>query len=98
MYDHTMSTLISAVQNFPLIATLQLALAVAVTGGLLVLFKPLLRGCARAAVLVVKPKLSKEEKLHRRQMRDAMMLKRMLNTSECAPSHAAELRAMASRA
>jgi hypothetical protein len=31
-------------------------------------------------------------------MRDAMMLKRMLNTSECGASHAAELRAMASRA
>ena len=98
MYDHTMSTLISAVQDISLISAIQLALAISVTVGVLVLFKPLLRGCARAAVLVVKPKLSKEEKLQRRQMRDAMMLKRMLNTSECAPSHAAELRAMASRA
>ena len=98
MYDHTMSTLISAVQDISLISAIQLALAVSATVGVLVLFKPLLRGCARAAVLVVKPKLSKEEKLQRRQMRDAMMLKRMLNTSECAPSHAAELRAMASRA
>jgi len=98
MYDHTMSTLISAVQDISVISAIQLALAVSVTVGVLVLFKPLLRGCARAAVLVVKPKLSKEERLQRRQMRDAMMLKRMLNTSECAPSHAAELRAMASRA
>lgn len=98
MYDHTMSTLISAVQDISLISAIQLALAVCATAGVLVLFKPLLRGCARAAVLVVKPKLSKEERLQRRQMRDAMMLKRMLNTSECAPSHAAELRAMASRA
>jgi hypothetical protein len=93
-----MSTLISAVQDFSLIGALQLALAIAVTVGLLVLFKPLLRGCARAAMLVVKPKLSKEERLQRRQMRDAMMLKRMLNRNECNPSHAAELRAMASRA
>lgn len=93
-----MSTIISAVQDFSLIALIQLALAVALAGGLLVLFKPLLRGCARAAVLVVKPKLSKEERLQRRQMRDAMMLKRMLNRNECDPSHAAELRAMASRA
>ena len=98
MYDHTMSTLISAVQDISLISAIQLALAVSVTVGVLVLFKPLLRGCARAAVLVVKPKLSKEERLQRRQMRDAMMLKRMLNTSECGASHAAELRAMASRA
>jgi hypothetical protein len=33
-------------------------------------------------VLVVKPKLSKEERLQRRQMRDAMLLKRMLNRSD----------------
>ena len=93
-----MSTLISLVQDFSLTAAIQLALVVSVAGGLLVLFQPLLRGCARAAVLVVKPKLSKEERLQRRQMRDAMMLKRMLNRSDCDPSHAAELRAMASRA
>jgi len=93
-----MSTIISALQDFSLIAALQLALVAAVSIGLLVLFQPLLRGCARAAMLVVKPKLSKEERLQRRQMRDAMMLKRMLNRNECDPSHAAELRAMASRA
>jgi hypothetical protein len=93
-----MSILISAVQDFPLLATLKLALLVCVGAGLLVLFKPLLRGCLRAAVLVVRPKLSKEQRLQRRQMRDALLLKRMLNRSECDPSHAAELRAMASRA
>jgi hypothetical protein len=93
-----MSTIISVLQALSFIAAIQLALAAVVTVGLLVLFKPLLRGCARAAVLMVKPKLSKEERLQRRQMRDAMMLKRMLNTSECGASHAAELRAMASRA
>ncbi|HWW68508.1 MAG TPA: hypothetical protein VN089_01065 [Duganella sp.] len=93
-----MSTIISALQDFSFLAAVQLALVAVVAIGLLVLFKPLLRGCARAAVLVVKPKLSKEERLQRRQMRDAMMLKRMLNTGECGASHAAELRAMASRA
>ena len=93
-----MSTIISVLQDLSFITAIQLALAAVVTVGLLVLFKPLLRGCARAAVLIVKPKLSKEERLERRQMRDAMMLKRMLNTSECGASHAAELRAMASRA
>ena len=93
-----MSTIISVLQDLSFITAIQLALAAIVTVGLLVLFKPLLRGCARAAVLIVKPKLTKEERLQRRQMRDAMMLKRMLNTSECGASHAAELRAMASRA
>lgn len=93
-----MSTIIAVLQDFSFVSAIQLALAVVVAIGLLVLFKPLLLGCARAAVLVVKPKLTKEERLQRRQMRDAMMLKRMLNTSECGASHAAELRAMASRA
>ena len=93
-----MSTIIAVLQDFSFLAAVQLALAAVVAIGLLVLFKPLLRGCARAIVLLVKPKLTKEELLQRRQMRDAMMLKRMLNTSECGASHAAELRAMASRA
>jgi len=93
-----MSTIIAVLQDFSFLGAVQLALAAVVAIGLLVLFKPLLRGCARAIVLLVKPKLTKEELLQRRQMRDAMMLKRMLNTSECGASHAAELRAMASRA
>ncbi|SHM89741.1 hypothetical protein SAMN05192549_103157 [Duganella sacchari] len=93
-----MSIIISAVQDFSLIAAIKLALLIAVSGGMLVLFKPLLVGCVRAAVLVVKPKMSKEQRLQRRQMRDAMLLKRMMNRSECDPSHAAELRALAARA
>lgn len=93
-----MSTIISVLQDFSFVTFMQLALVAAVGIGFLVLFQPLLRGCLRAAVMVVKPKLSKEERLHRRQMRDSVMLKRMLNTSECCASHAAELRAMASRA
>jgi hypothetical protein len=93
-----MSTIISVLQDFSFVTFMQLALVAAVSLGLLVLFKPLLRGCLRAALMVVKPKLTKEERLQRRQMRDSLMLKRMLNTSECGASHAAELRAMASRA
>ncbi|WP_235914554.1 MULTISPECIES: hypothetical protein [Rugamonas] len=91
-----MSTIISFVQNFSLVAAGELALASGAVCALIVLFKPLLRGLGRAAMLVVKPKRSKEEQLQRRQMRDAMMLKRMLNSVE--PSQAAELRAMAARA
>ena len=93
-----MSTFISVLQALSFTSAVQLALAAVVAVGLLVLFKPLLRGVVRAVMLIVKPKLTKEERLQRRQMRDAMMLKRMLNTSECGASHAAELRAMASRA
>jgi hypothetical protein len=60
--------MISALQDFSLFAAIKLALLIAVSGGLLVLFKPLLLGCARAAVLVVKPKLTREQRLQRRQL------------------------------
>ncbi len=97
-----MSTIISvvhaAVQNFSLVGVLEVSLGLAVAAAVLVLFKPLLRGLGRALLLVVKPKLTKEERLQRRQMRDVMMLNRMLNSMEGSPSHAAELRALASRA
>jgi len=92
-----MSTLISAVQNFSLLTAGELALASGAVCALLVVFKPLLTGLVRAAMLVVSPKLSKEELLQRRQMRDAMLLKRMLNSMEGEPSHVAELRAIAAR-
>jgi hypothetical protein len=77
---------------------IQILLGAVLALAMLLLFKPLLRGIARALLLVVKPKLSKEERLQRRLMKDAMMLNRMLNAMESAPSHAAELRAMAARA
>jgi hypothetical protein len=73
-----------------------LGLGVAVT--LLVLFKPLLSGLFHAAAMAFRPKLSKDERLSRSHMRDTLMLQRMLNATDGASSHAAELRAMASRA
>jgi hypothetical protein len=102
MYLNIMSTYISlvhaAAQHLSLIAALEITAGLAVALALLLLFKPLLLGVARALLLVVKPKLSKEQRLQRRQMRDAMMLNRMLNSMEGSPSHAAELRALAARA
>lgn len=97
-----MSTFISAVQalflDISILTALQVLAGALLALVFLLLFKPLLRGIGRALMLVVKPKLSKEERLQRRLMRDAMMLNRMLNSLEGAPSHAAELRAMAARA
>ena len=63
-----MSIYLSLVQDFSLLAAIKLALLVALGAGLLMLFKPLLLGCARAAVLVVKPKQSREQRLQRRQL------------------------------
>ena len=95
-----MSTLISIAQfvpGFSLGQALQFLLAAAVAVGFIVLFKPLLRGLALSALLVVKPRLSKEQRLQRRQMRDATLLKGLMNAADGSPSNAAELRAMASR-
>jgi hypothetical protein len=82
------------VQIFPLVRGV---LSLAAVAGLVVFFKPLLVGVARASMLVVRPRLTKEERLARRQMRDAQMLQNMINSSQ-GPSHAAELRALAARA
>ncbi|WP_432380855.1 hypothetical protein [Duganella sp. P38] len=54
--------MISALQDFSVFAAIKLALLIAVSGGLIVLFRPLLLGLARAAVLVVKPKMSREQR------------------------------------
>lgn len=75
----------------------------AVTGtllliGLLKLFRPLLTGVARALVLVVKPKLSKEQKRALQQLHNTKMLNKMLVSMDgAATSQAAELRALAAR-
>lgn len=95
-----MVNFVSATQFMPLSVgdALQVLLACAFAVGFLVLFKPLLRGLALAAVLVVKPRLTKEQRLQRHQMRNAAMLKRMMNSRKASPSEAAELQALASRA
>ena len=80
-------------QIFPLVRGV---FSLAAVAGLLIFFKPLLVGIARALYLVVRPRLTKDERLARRQMRDAQILQRMINASH-GPSHAAELRAMAAR-
>lgn len=64
--------------------------------GLVMLFRPLLSGIGRALVLLFKPRRSKAELAARRQLRDAQMLQKMINSSH-GPSHAAELRAIAAR-
>ena len=69
-----MSTIISVVDEaLPFIlaislpAAIRIVLTSAVGCALLVLFKPLLVGLLRAFVLLVKPRLSKEERLARAQ-------------------------------
>lgn len=64
---------------------------------LLLVFRPLLVGTVRAALLVVRPRRSRAERLARAHMRDMRMLQQMINATN-GPSHAAELRAIAARA
>ena len=63
---------------------------------LLVVFRPLLLGLLRASVLVVCPKLSRDELRRRAHMRDVALVERIIASSG-SPSDAAELRAMAGR-
>lgn len=76
-----------------IIATL---LQILVVAALLVFFKPLLVGIMRAIVLLVNPRLTKEQKLARRNMRDAKLLQRMIKETD-SPEMAAELRALGCR-
>jgi hypothetical protein len=63
---------------------------------MLLVFRPLLVGILRAAWLVVVPRLSREQRQQRKQMRDRRLIQRMIDAST-GPSLTAELRAMACR-
>lgn len=78
----------------PVLPILRGIFSVSAVAGLLVFFKPLLAGIGRALLLLVKPRLSKEERIARRNLRDARMVQRMIDDAQC-PNEAAELRALA---
>jgi hypothetical protein len=91
------ASLFQSASMVPILPLVRGVLGVSALAGLLVFFKPLLTGIVRALVLTVRPRLTKDERAARRHMRDAKMLQRMINSSQ-GPSHAAELRALGSRA
>lgn len=95
----TIQTIFAPVLDVSLVKAFKVSASAFSVAALLLVFKPLLLGMMKASMLLIKPRLNKEQRLERRQMRDAMMLTRMLNAMDGAgPSHAAELRALASRA
>lgn len=106
MHWNSMSTFASSlyavsapVLEISLLNTLQIALVIVAVGAFALLFKPLLVGIARAMVLVVRPKLSREERLARQQVREARALQRTLGKMDgVSPSNAAELRVLSTRA
>lgn len=73
-------------------------LGVGLGAGLLVLFKPLLIGLLQAALLVVRPRRTLEQRSARQNLRDMLLLYRLARQyDESQPNQAAELRALASR-
>ncbi|MBC7499392.1 MAG: hypothetical protein H7315_02685 [Herminiimonas sp.] len=63
-----------------------------------VVFKPLLVGLLRAALLVLQPRLSLEERGARRTLRGVVLLTRMARDLDCSqPGLAAEMRVLAGR-
>ncbi|MGE5652576.1 hypothetical protein [Noviherbaspirillum sp. UKPF54] len=73
-------------------------LGFSVLAALFVMFKPLLVGLLRAALLVVKPRRTLEERTARRTMQGVLMLNRLARDYEgTQPALAAELRAIAAR-
>lgn len=94
-----MSTLLQtagdvALSLLPLVQGAAWALGIAAVA---LFFKPLLVGIFRAMVLVVKPRMSKDQIAAQRNMRNAKLLQRMTNSSSGNASLTAELRAMAAR-
>ncbi|ATQ78682.1 hypothetical protein CR152_01935 [Massilia violaceinigra] len=84
----------TALTLLPLLRSVGLVLAIAAVA---LFFKPLLIGIFRALVLVVNPRLSRDQLDARRNMRNAKLLQRMTNSSSGNASLTAELRAMAAR-
>ena len=82
--------------DVPLLPFVRGFLGLAALATLVMLFRPLLSGIARALVLVVRPHRTREDRAARRQMRDAELFQRMINASQ-GPNDATELRAMAAR-
>ncbi len=74
-------------------------LGLGILATMLYVFKPLLAGMLRAAVLAIVPNKTREEKSALRTLRTVLTLRRMANqAAEFSPGMAAELNAMAARA
>lgn len=81
----------------PVLPLVGAMLGVVAAAGLAVFFKPLLSGLVRAGLLMVRPRLSKEELAARRLMQDTRLIKKTINAAH-GISQTAELHAIAARA
>jgi len=90
------TTLVQAGTNLSLLTLVRGIVGLAFLGASLLFFKPLLIGVFRALMLLIHPRLSKEQKAARRNMRDAKLIQRMIAESN-GPGLAAELQAIGAR-
>ena len=73
-------------------------LGLGIVATMLVVFKPMLMGMLRAALLVISPRQSREEKTAGRNLRNMLTIRRIANDLDgTSPNMAAELRALAAR-
>lgn len=81
-----------------IIASARPLLGIGILATMLIVFKPLIIGMLRAALLLLQPKLSREEKTAKRNLRNILTIRRIANDLDnSSPSMAAELRALAAR-
>ena len=90
------TTVIVPLGTLHILPLLRLGFSCTVLAVLLLTFRPLLAGVARAAWLLAFPRLSREQRLRRDQMCDQRLLQKVIAASN-SPSLAAELRCMAGR-
>jgi len=72
------------------------AVGLTALSGLVLFFKPLLWGIARALLLALRPRLSRDQLAARQQWRNSQAMSRQIAASH-GPAEEAELRAMAAR-
>lgn len=89
------AALVQSVAAVPYGQVLSTTMYVALLGGLILFFRPLLVGIGRALYLTVRPRRSKAELAARRALDEALALKRKLDNLD--PVDAAEVRAMGIR-
>lgn len=81
-----------------LVAAARPLLGFGILATLLVVFKPLLTGVLHAALLVMHPKLTREQKTAGRNLRNMLAIRRIASDLDnTSPNMAAELRALAAR-
>jgi len=89
------AALVQTVATVPYGQVFSTTMYVALLGGLILFFRPLLVGIGRALYLTVRPRRSKAELAARRALDEAMALKRKLANLD--PVDAAQVRAMGIR-